>query len=33
MERAAAVGFAVALTLVCLFWIYGYIRRRAKKRY
>jgi len=33
MERVAAVGFAVVLSLVCLFWIYGYIRRRSKKRY
>ncbi len=33
MERTAVVGFAVVLLLVCLFWIYGYIRRRSKKRY
>jgi len=33
MERAAAVGFGGALALLCLFWIYGYIRRRSKKRY
>jgi hypothetical protein len=33
MERFAAVGFAVVLSLVCLFWVYGYIRRRSKKRY
>ncbi len=33
MERPAVVGFAVVLLLVCLFWIYGYIRRRSKKRY
>jgi hypothetical protein len=33
MERLAVVGFAVLLLLVCLFWIYGYIRRRSKKRY
>jgi hypothetical protein len=33
MERVAAVGFTVFLSLVCLFWIYGYIRRRSKKRY
>jgi hypothetical protein len=31
MERAAAVVFASALALVCLFWIYGYIRKRSKK--
>jgi len=33
MERFAAVGFALGLLLVCLFWIFGYIRRRSKKRY
>jgi hypothetical protein len=33
MERFAAVGFAVVLSLVCLFWVYGYVRRRSKKRY
>ena len=33
MERAAVVGFAILLTLVCLFWTYGYIRRRTKNRY
>jgi hypothetical protein len=30
MERAAAVGFALFLLVVCLFWIYGYIRRRTR---
>jgi hypothetical protein len=33
MEHTAAIAFAVFLSLVCLFWIYGYIRRRSKKRY
>jgi hypothetical protein len=33
MEQVAAVGFATVLTLVCLFWAYGYFRRRSKKRY
>jgi Na+-transporting methylmalonyl-CoA/oxaloacetate decarboxylase gamma subunit len=33
MERAAAVGFAVLLLLICVYWVYGYIRRRSKKRY
>ena len=33
MERAAVVGFAILLTLVCLYWTYGYIRRRSKNRY
>jgi hypothetical protein len=33
MERAVVVGFSVGLLLICLFWIYGYIRRRSKKRY
>jgi hypothetical protein len=31
MERVAVVAFAVFLLLVCLFWIYGYYRRRSKK--
>ena len=29
----AVVAFALVLLLVCLFWIYGYIRRRSKRRY
>jgi hypothetical protein len=33
MERVAVVGFAVLLLLVCLFWLYGYIRRRSRKRF
>src|SRR5207248_7526213 len=33
MERAAVVAFGIALLLVCLFWTYGYLRRRSKKRY
>jgi len=33
MEQVAAVGFAVFLAAVCLFWAYGYFRRRSKKRY
>jgi hypothetical protein len=32
MNRYEAAGFAVFLSLVCLFWIYGYIRRRSKKK-
>jgi len=32
MEHAAAVGLAIVLTLVCMFWVYGYARRRAKGR-
>jgi len=31
MEHAAAVAFPVVLSVVCLFWVYGYIRRRSKK--
>jgi len=31
MERAAAVGLAVALAVLCLYWTYGYIRRRSKR--
>jgi hypothetical protein len=33
MERALAVAFGVVLVLVCLFWTYGYLRRRSKKRF
>jgi hypothetical protein len=33
MVRAAVVGFAVFLLLICLYWIYAYVRRRSKKRY
>jgi hypothetical protein len=33
MERTAVVVFAVLLLLLCLYWTYGYIRRRSKKRY
>jgi hypothetical protein len=32
MGHYAAAGFAIFLSLVCLFWIYGYVRRRSKKR-
>jgi len=33
MERTAAVVFTIGLLLVCLYWAYGYIRRRSKNRY
>ncbi len=33
MERALVVGFGVALLLVCVFWTYGYFRRKTRKRY
>jgi hypothetical protein len=33
MERTAVVGFTIVLLLICAFWIYGYIRRRSRKRY
>ena len=33
MEQLAVVAFGVALLLVCLFWMYGYYRRRSRKRY
>jgi hypothetical protein len=33
MERAAVVGFGIVLLVVCVFWTYGYLRRRSKKRY
>jgi hypothetical protein len=31
MEHAAAVGMAILLSLICLFWVYGYVRRRTRK--
>jgi len=33
VEQPAAIGFSIGLLLVCSFWIYGYFRRRSKKRY
>jgi len=33
MQQLAVVAFGVGLLLVCLFWMYGYYRRRSKKRY
>jgi hypothetical protein len=32
MERAAVVTFAIVLLGICLFWTYGYYRRRSKKK-
>jgi hypothetical protein len=32
MGRIAVVGFSVVLLLICLFWIYGYVRRRSRNR-
>jgi hypothetical protein len=31
MERAAVVGFAIVLLAVCLWWTYGYIRKRSRQ--
>src|SRR4029077_15880060 len=31
MEKAAVVGFTLALLLICLFWAYGYFRRRTRR--
>jgi len=33
MQHVGVIAFSIFLSLVCLFWIYGYIRRRSKKRY
>jgi hypothetical protein len=30
--RAAAVAFTVVLTLICLWWILGYVARRTRGR-
>ena len=27
--RQAAVGFSIVLALICIYWTYAYIRRRA----
>jgi hypothetical protein len=33
MQQWAVVAFGGVLLLVCLFWMYGYFRRRSKKRF
>jgi hypothetical protein len=33
MQQWEVVAFGGALLLLCLVWIYGYLRRRSKKRY
>ena len=32
MQRVAVVTFAIVLLGVCLYWTYGYIRKRARRR-
>jgi hypothetical protein len=32
VQRAAIIVFAGALLLICLFWTYGYIRKRTRGR-
>jgi hypothetical protein len=32
MQRVEVIAFAGALLLICLFWTYGYIRKRSRKR-
>ena len=32
MGQVAAVAFTAGLLLLCLFWTYGYVRRRSKNR-
>jgi hypothetical protein len=32
MQRVAVIVFTSGLLLLLLFWTYGYIRRRARKR-
>jgi hypothetical protein len=32
MERVAVVVFTLGLLLLCIFWAYGYFRRRTKTR-
>jgi hypothetical protein len=31
MQRTEVVVFGVVLLLVCLYWTYGYVRRRIRK--
>jgi hypothetical protein len=31
MQREAVVVFGAALVLVCLYWTYGYIRKRSRR--
>jgi cytochrome bd-type quinol oxidase subunit 2 len=33
MERVLVVAFGAALVLICLFWTYGYFRKRSKGRF
>jgi hypothetical protein len=33
MQQLAVVAFGSALLLACLFWMYGYFRRRSNKRF
>jgi hypothetical protein len=33
MQQVAVVAFGAVLLGICLFWTYGYIRRRSKKRF
>jgi len=30
--RAAAVAFAAILAVICLWWTFDYVRRRARRR-
>jgi hypothetical protein len=32
MQHTAVIVFGCALLLICLYWTYGYIRRRTRKR-
>jgi len=32
MQHVAVIAFSIFLSLVCLFWVYGYVRRRSKRR-
>jgi len=33
MQQIAVVTFGIVLVAICLFWTYGYFRRRSKKRF
>jgi hypothetical protein len=32
-QRVAVIVFSSVLLAICLFWTYGYIRKRARERY
>jgi hypothetical protein len=33
MQQVAVVAFGLLLLAVCVFWTYGYFRRKSRKRF